>query len=87
MKITLTRTGGFIPITKKATTEVNWSANDIDAIVASAGIFPGNEPQLRDGFYYTLETGDRQFAINPDKVPPAYQTVINGLIKNLVIIK
>jgi len=86
MHITLIRSGGFIPVTKKAETDVSWTDAELQALLTKieADDEPGNR---RDATSYELETNAGTCSIDIDKVPAQYAGVFNELKNNLKIVK
>ena len=86
MRITLTRTGGIIPVTKKAEKEVDWNDEEVKELLhhAKADEGPG---QGRDSTGYQLEVDDCQFPIHWDKIPLKFIKVFEDLKDDLKIVK
>ncbi len=86
MKLTLIRTGGIIPIIKKANAEVDWSENEIDELINS---FTEDDKSatMRDSTQYQLKFNDQTFSIDLEKVPLKYKKVFEQLKDNLKIVK
>ena len=86
MKIKLKRTGGFIPITKVAETEVNISDKELASLLVM--IQPDPEaPRIKDGNYYELTTGTSSSPVDLEKVPDKYKALFSKLKSDLKIIK
>jgi hypothetical protein len=86
MKIKLIRTGGFIPLTKVAETEVNISDNELVKLIEmiqpdASGI------RIKDGNYYELAVGSKSTPVDLDKVPEKYKDLFSKLKNDLRIIK
>lgn len=86
MEVTLIRTGGIIPITKKAITDTDWTENEINELVnlLSADEAPA---QMRDAAQYQLKLNDQTFSIDLEKIPLKYTDVFDRLKDNLKIVK
>ena len=86
MKISLIRTGGILPIIKKAQTELHLDDNDLDELISSikADDSPG---KMRDNTRFQLEYKDQTVSIDLEKVPPQYKEVFEQLKDNLKIVK
>jgi hypothetical protein len=86
MRITLLRTGGFIPVTKKAETDVNWTDEEIEKLVdeIKTDDDPGNK---RDATSYQLVYDGGTCSIDIDKVPPQYRDTFDELKSHLKISK
>jgi hypothetical protein len=86
MKIKLIRTGGFIPVTKSAETEVSFSDKELDRLLQI--IQPDTlVARIKDGNYYELTVGQRSAPVDLDKVPTEYKSVFIKLKSELKIIK
>lgn len=85
MEITLIRTGGIIPMQKKATIEVSLSETELDAIMDS--IKAEGDSRMRDNTQYQLEYKGKIFSIDLEKVPKKYKKTFDSLKDNLQIIK
>ena len=86
MQITLIRTGGIIPITKKADKEVDWSQDEMNELLKliSEDEDPG---QKRDATGYQLKNNAGTFSIDLEKVPALYKKTFDELKDNLTIVK
>jgi hypothetical protein len=86
MRITLKRTGGIIPITKKAEKEVDWSEEEVKELLhhAKADEGPG---ESRDSTAYQLMVDAAAFSINLEKIPKKFLKVFEDLKDNLKIEK
>ncbi len=87
MKITLVRSGGFIPLKKQAETEVNWTEDEIVLLrnaVQPSSPKPGN---IRDGIDYRLQYDDKSFVIDWQKIPTKYKAVLEKLKGKLTVEK
>jgi hypothetical protein len=86
MKIKLIRTGGFLPITKAAETEVNLSFKELDSLLLIIQPDPVAR-RIKDGNYYELAVGPRNSPVDLEKVPEEYRELFSKLKKDLKIIK
>jgi len=86
MKIKLIRTGGFLPVTKAAETEVSLSYKEIDSLLLIIQPDPA-APRIKDGNYYELAVGPRNTPVDLEKVPEEYRELFSKLKKDLKIIK
>ncbi len=86
MQITLTRTGGIIPVTKRAEKEVEWTENEIERLIEHmrAEDIPGT---IRDNTSYELSYDNKSFSIDLEKVPTIYKKLFDDLKDNLKIVK
>lgn len=87
MEINLLRTGGIIPILKKATKEVDWSENEIEELLDSIRIANDDPGRMRDNNQYQLLYNDKTFSIDLEKIPPKYKKAFENLKDNLQIVK
>jgi hypothetical protein len=86
MKIKLIRTGGFIPVTKVAETEVNITDKELDILLEVIQPDPA-APRIKDGNYYELAVGSSSKAVDLGKVPNEYKALFSKLKGDLKIIK
>jgi hypothetical protein len=86
MKIKLRRTGGFIPLTKAAETEVNLTDKEVVSLLEIIQPDP-SAYRIKDGTYYELTIGTRSTAVDLDKVPEEYKELFSKLKKDLKITK
>ena len=86
MKIKLIRTGGFIPITKAAETEVNLSDKELANLLIIIKPDPA-APRIKDGNYYELNVGSNSTPVDLEKVPDEYKDLFSKLKSDLKIIK
>lgn len=86
MKIKLIRTGGFLPVTKAAETEVNLSYKELDSLLLIIQPDPAAR-RIKDGNYYELAVGPRNSPVDLEKVPEEYRELFSKLKKDLKIIK
>jgi hypothetical protein len=87
MHITLIRTGGIIPITKKAETNVDWSDSELDVLLKAIGGKGESPGQSRDAMGYQLATGTGTFTIDLEKVPAKYKNTFDELKDKLKVVK
>ena len=86
MKIKLIRTGGFIPITKVAETEVDFSDQELIRLIEVIK-HDTLAPRIKDGNNYQLSAGSRNTQVDLEKVPEEYRKLFNKLKSELKIIK
>jgi hypothetical protein len=86
MRIKLVRTGGFIPITKSAETEVNLSDKELASLLITIRSNTAAS-KVKDGHYYELTAGSQSLAVDLEKVPEEYKELFNKLKNDLKIIK
>ena len=87
MLITLSRTGGIIPITKKADAEVDWTQSQMEELlqaIKKEGEVPGEQ---RDATFYELQYKGETFPVNLEKVPDLYKKTFDNLKEDLKISK
>ena len=86
MKIKLTRTGGFIPVTKTAETEVSLSDKELGRLIET--IKPDTTGyRIKDGNYYELSVGSKSTPVDLEKVPDEYKDLFSKLKAELKIVK
>jgi hypothetical protein len=86
MKIKLVRTGGFIPVTRVAETEINISDRELASLLLK--IQPDPEaPRIKDGNYYELTVGSSSTPVDLEKVPEEFKDIFSKLKSDLKIIK
>jgi hypothetical protein len=86
MKIKLIRTGGFIPVTKAAETEVNLTDKELSRLLEIIQPDPADY-RIKDGNYYELNVGSRSEAVDLAKVPDEYRALFDKLKSDLRIVK
>lgn len=86
MKIKLIRSGGFIPITKVAETEVTLTDKELVKLLEVIQHDPA-APRIKDGNYFELTVGDKSTPVDLDKVPDKYKALFTKLKSDLRIIK
>lgn len=87
MQITLIRSGGIIPMTKKASQEVDWTADEMKEILKEIKIEEAGPGQKRDATSYQFMSNAGTFSIDWDKIPAKYKKTFEDLKNNLVIVK
>jgi len=85
MKITLVRTGGFIPITKKSEKEVDWTDDEFKLLVST--IKTDGRGAARDNTSYLIKSKAGTFPIDWGKIPAKYVDTFEELKDNLAIVK
>jgi hypothetical protein len=86
MKIKLIRTGGFIPLTKAAETEVNLTDKELVSLLDIIQPDPDLH-RVKDGNYYELTAGKYSSPVDLEKVPDEYKTLFSKLKSDLKIVK
>lgn len=86
MKIKLVRSGGFIPVTKVAETEVNLTDKELVRLLKIIHHDPA-APKIKDGNYFEITVGDKSTPVDLDKVPEEYKTLFTKLKDDLKIMK
>jgi site-specific recombinase XerC len=86
MRITLTRTGGVIPITKKAEKEVDWKEDEIKKLIERIKT-KDNPGSMRDNTTYELSYHAGTFPVDMEKIPAKYKKMFDDLKDNLKIVK
>ena len=87
MTITLTQSGGLLPITKEADAEVDWSEDECDELLKEVAVPGQKSSATRDGIYYTLNINDKEVAVDPENATGKYAEVLSQLKKDLKIVK
>lgn len=85
MKIKLVRTGGFIPVTKVAETEVDITDMELYSLIEAIQTDP-SRPKIKDGHSYELAFGDTSSPVDLEKVPPEFKDLFDRLKNNLKIL-
>jgi len=88
MKITLVQSGGFLPVTKQASAEVDWTEDECTHLLKQIAV-PVSEPPavVRDGIDHTVEIDGKATQVNIDKASGKYAAEINKLKSKLQIVK
>lgn len=86
MKIKLIRTGGFIPVTKVAETEVNLTVKELDTLLEVIQPDPAAK-RIKDGNYYEITVGSNRRPVDLEKVPDEYKGIFTKLKNELKILK
>ena len=86
MKIKLIRTGGFIPITKMAEVEVNFTDKELVRLIEVIKPDPSAQ-RIKDGNYYQLYVGTRSTPVDLEKVPEEYNELFSKLKNSMKIVK
>ena len=87
MQITLLRTGGIIPITKKAEKEVDWSEDEMNELLSHIKLESDDPGQARDATGFHLKNNAGTVPIDMEKVPAKYKKAFEELKDNLKIVK
>ena len=86
MKVKLIRTGGFIPVTKVAETEVNLTDKELVSLLDI--IQPDKRAyRVKDGNYYELSAGKYCSPVDLGKIPDEYKALFNKLKSEMKIVK
>jgi hypothetical protein len=84
MKIKLTRTGGFIPVTRSAETDVEMTEIELGRLIEI--IKRDNKGyKVKDANYYELSAGKITTSIDLEKVPEKYKDLFGRLKAGLKI--
>ena len=83
MEITLKRKGGIIPLTKKASTEVNWTEKELAALIKKIEIKEQVPSNVADGTCYYLTVNNQEMPVELQKVPPSFSSVFQQLKADL----
>ena len=86
MKIKLIRTGGFIPITKTAETEVEITARELEGLLEIIQPDPA-APRIKDGNSYKIKVGGSSTPVDLEKVPDEFKAIFSKLKSELKIVK
>lgn len=86
MEITLIRTGGMIPVIKKAKLEIDLNENDLDKLISTikADDKPG---EMRDNTQYQLVYNEQTVPVDLQRIPEKYKKTFESLKDNLQIVK
>ena len=88
MKIKLVQSGGFLPVTKEAVTEVDWTKEESDKILSQIAVKDNQKSsRVRDGIDHTIEIDNKEVTVNLEKASGKYAEVFDRLRKNLKIVK
>ena len=86
MKITLIRTGGLLPITKKADGEVDLSEDEMQSLLETIKT-SDNAGEARDKTGYLINYNAETLPIDWDKIPAEHIKTFEDLKDNLAIVK
>ncbi len=88
MKIKLIQSGGFIPITRVASAEVDWTKEESDNLIRQIAVIVNQPPsQVRDGIWHTVEIDGKEIPVDVDKASGKFADVLDKLKMNLKILK
>jgi hypothetical protein len=88
MKIKLVQSGGLLPVTKEAATEVDWTKEECESILSQIAVEENKKSsQIRDGIDHTIEINNKEVTVNLEKASGKYAEVFDRLKKNLKIVK
>jgi hypothetical protein len=85
MKITLIRTGGFIPVTKIAEAETDMTLQEVKDLIVRIAADP-RAIRVKDGTCYELRYGSISSHIDPEKAPEKYKPLFSRLKNDLRIV-
>lgn len=85
MQIALVRTGGIIPLKKRAEAEVDWSEQELMQLIKTIKLENTGPGISRDATAYHLEIRDQTVPIDLNKIPQNYQSTFEELKDNLKI--
>ena len=83
------QSGGLLPITKEASTEVDWTQEECASLLKEIAV-PANKSQkslVRDGIDHSIEINGKETQINVEKAPGKFAVVLDQLKNNLKILK
>ena len=87
MEIKLKRSGGIIAAKKEATKKVDWTEEELEALVSAAKRKEEPLSRGRDTTGYFLEIKNESIPIDLDKIPEKYKAVFDNLKTNLKTVK
>ena len=88
MKIKLVQSGGLLPVTKEAVTDVDWTNEESENILNEIAVGDNQKSSLvRDGIDHTIEINNKEVTVNLEKASGKYAEVFDRLRKNLKIVK
>jgi hypothetical protein len=86
MKIKLIRTGGLLPVTKVAETEVYLSETEIIRLLDAIKPDPAAR-HIKDGNYYEITIGTSSSPVDMNNIPNEYKDLFSKLKGELKIMK
>ena len=87
MQISLIQTGGFLPLTKKAEKDVDWSEEEMEELINQIKVQDDSPGQMRDATSLHLTYNAETFPIDLGKVPAKYKKTFENLKASLKISK
>ena len=87
MKIKLVQSGGFLPLTKEAETDVDWTKEEYKDLLKQVEVKDQHSSATRDGIYHTLEINNKEVPVDPEKATGKYAEVFARLKNALKIVK
>ncbi len=87
MKVTLLRTGGIMPMLKKATKEVNLSEKEMNELIDCIRVEIDNQGKMRDSTLHQLIFNNQTFSVDLEKVPQKFKKTFDSLRDSLQIVK
>ena len=86
MEITLIRTGGMIPVIKKAKLEIDLNENDLDKLISTIKA-DDNPGEMRDNTQYQLVYNEQTVPVDLERIPEKYKKTFESLKNILQIVK
>ncbi|GLU50575.1 hypothetical protein [Dyadobacter frigoris] len=87
MEIKLQRFGGMVPLKQEATTQVNWSDQELEQLIGHICRDEKKEPENMNEICHYLEVQGREIPVDLKKVPPKYKAIFEGLKTELKYVK
>ena len=88
MIIKLVQSGGFIPLTKEASVDVDWCNEKSHQMIKQLAVpFDNSSSMVRDGIAYAIEIDGKVTPVNLDNASGKFAKVLNELKSNLKIVK
>lgn len=87
MEVTLLRTGGIIPMLKKATMKVDFSEKEVNELIDAIRVENDNQGKMRDNTLHQLIFNNQTFSVDLEKIPKKYKKTFERLKDNLRIVK
>ena len=88
MKIKLIESGGFIPLTKEAVAEVDWTPEECEKILGQIAVKQDKRASLkRDAIDHTIEIGSKEIPVDLENLKGPHKEVFNKLRSDLKIVK
>ncbi len=88
MKIKLVQSGGLLPVTKAAVTEVDWTTEECEDMLKQIELLGKHKlSKVRDGIGYTIKINNNETEIDPEKASGKTAEILARLKENLQIVK